>query len=168
MRWMNHISVLAVLAVPALFVTTARAGAGPCIVAAKGQYVEAIQACKDTMLEAKDSCLNRDHACVDVCRDTRYQCVIDTGLPAAVATCNAERDVEINNCKATFAAGSDERDQCIDNAQVTAFMCRDDARDTRKDALVACRTGFKTCAKACGPANPPVDSIACRTAAKVA
>src|SRR5262245_65718054 len=85
MRWMNRISVLAVLAGSTVFAPPAGAGAGQCIVAAKGQYVEAIQACKDTMLEAKDSCLNRDHACVDVCRDSRYQCV----SAASIATTRA-------------------------------------------------------------------------------
>src|SRR5262249_46823447 len=153
------ISVLAVLAGSIVFAPLAGAGAGPCIVAAKDQYVETIQACKDTMLEAKDSCLNRDHGCVEICRASPYHCVVDTGLPAAVAACNAQRDIDINTCKVLWPAGSDDRDQCIDNAQVTAFMCRDDARDTYKDKLVACRTGFKTCAKACGPAFPPVDSM---------
>src|SRR5262249_52956397 len=51
---------------------------------------------------------------------------------------------------------------------VTAFICRDSARDSRKDALLACRVGFKTCAKACGPADPPIDSMACRKAATAA
>jgi hypothetical protein len=165
MHWMSRISLLAVLAGTALFATTARAGAGPCIVAAKGQYVEAIKACKETMQESKDACLNRDHDCVEVCRDTRYQCVVDTGLAAAVAVCNTQRDTDIHNCVATWAAGTHERDLCIDNAQVAAFMCRDDARDTRTDALLLCRTDFRTCAKACGPADPPVDSAACKKAA---
>jgi hypothetical protein len=49
--------------------------------------------------------------------------------------------------------------ECVDNAQVTAFQCRDGCRDSfRTDPTVvallgSCQSSFKACIQKCPPAN---------------
>lgn len=161
---LSILGVAALLAAP----VSAHAGRGPCVTAAKGIYVETLHSCKDTLQATKDGCLNRDPACMDVCRDDREQCVIGSGLPADIDACNATKTAAIENCIALFPAGSDDRDGCIDNAQVEAFICRDNAREANRDEIKACRVAFRGCVQLCSPASPPVDALTCKVEAKAA
>ena len=46
-------------------------------------------------------------------------------------------------------------DQCIDQAQLVAFQCRQDAIAQVVPTLMQCRRSFRLCARTCGPAVPP-------------
>ncbi len=118
--------------------------------------VDCIAACVEARQLAKDTCLNRDHACVEVCRATRDGCRAPflATLAADVAVCNTARKMAIQNCLNLYAAGSPERATCINQAQVAAFQCRDTAREGVAADLAACRAAFQTCAQACPPVGP--------------
>lgn len=139
-----------------------------CIDDAKIAFQECKGDCKETFQEAKDTCLNRDHACVEVCRAEREQCRIDTGFDGAIAACNATLAGAKQDCRELYGPGTSERDRCIDQAQVVAFQCRDGEREIHKPALKLCRSEFKACARACPPADPPssADPVQCKIDAK--
>ncbi len=150
----------------------ASAGQGPCIKEAKRDAKDCGAACKEDFQSAKDTCLNRDHACVEVCRADRSQCRLDSGIDAAIDACNSVLEARRAQCRADNPEG-DARDACIDQAQVDAFKCRDSARELARPLLAQCRKDFRSCAKACpAPAagTPPVDVKQClkdaNTAAK--
>jgi hypothetical protein len=134
-------------------------GAGPienpaqCKRDAKAAY----RACRATCLEEfqfqRDACRNRDHVCVEACRTGREVCrqpVVDQ-LTAAVTACNTTRNTDVQTCRETYPEGPD-RDQCINNVQLAAFMCRDQAREDAKPGFEACRQGFRSCVTVCPPA----------------
>jgi hypothetical protein len=79
---------------------------------------------------------------------TRQACdaPVQAGLDAAVAQCKATLQA------AKAACNGDPH--CIEQAEVVAFQCRDDARDAAKPGFAACRAGFKSCVQGCPPASP--------------
>jgi hypothetical protein len=157
--------VLAVVVGP----VAARAG-NPCISDAKQQYRECRAQCTEDFQVARDNCLNRDHECVELCRAERSDCHDATGIDAEIRACNlAARDAR-GDCRTAHPEGP-ARDQCIDQAQLIAFQCRDAAREQARPALKACRKQFRRCAIACPPPDPPseaTDPVACGRQAKAA
>lgn len=151
-RFASHLGLAAGLG---LLVATSAGATNPCIGDAKQEYSEAKAQCREDYQAAKDACLNRDHECVEACRAGRSECVDATGLDEDLAACRDTLRAAKAQCRADHPEGSAERDQCIDQAQVTAFLCRKDARKEAKPALTACRAGFRACAKACPPPDPP-------------
>jgi hypothetical protein len=148
---------------------TPAAAAGECRRAARAEYADCKATCKEDFQTAKDACHNRDHACVEVCRAQRSECVDATGIQADLQACEDARDAAVATCKSLYASGTPERDQCIDNAQVQAFVCRDTARELNKPELKACRQAFRACVMACPPgAGPVVSPAECQVAAKTA
>jgi len=111
--------------------------------------------CREDFRTQKDLCLDRDHICVEGCRATRDACrqPFEDQRDADIDQCNATRSAEVQNCKDLFPADSPEREQCIDNALVTAFVCRDQARESARPGLRACRDDFRMCAEGCPPAS---------------
>src|SRR5512147_2392439 len=79
---------------------TAHAGPGPCVREAKRDAKDCAAACKEALQTAKDTCLNRDHACVEVCRANRSQCRLDSGIDAALDACNATLEARRADCRA--------------------------------------------------------------------
>jgi len=157
------VAMLAVLA----GVYAAEAG-DPCVGEAKGTLTECRTQCYEDSQLARDNCQNRDHACMEVCRAQREECHLATGLDAVIAACNQTLYGDKEDCRndPDNPEGSPERDQCIDQAQVVAFQCRDAAREAARPALKSCRTSFRTCAKSCPPPDPPsevVDPLQCKT-----
>ncbi len=133
------------------------AGAGPvedprqCKLDAKIAYKTCKAQCREDFQVAKDACRNRDHACVEQCREDRQACnqpILDQ-LAAAIAACNATRDAAVEACR--LIPDEELRDQCIDSAQVAAFVCRDQAREQARPGLYACRLQFRDCVRACPP-----------------
>lgn len=118
--------------------------------------MDCVAACVEAKQLAKDTCLNRDHACVEICRSTRDGCRAPflATLAADLAVCKMDRQTAIQNCLNLYPAGSPERATCIDQAQVAAFQCRDTAREGVAADLAACRAAFHICAQACPPAGP--------------
>src|SRR5512147_1397950 len=78
----------------------ASAGARPCIREAKRDAKDCAADCKESLQTAKDTCLNRDHACVEVCRANRSQCRLDSGIDAALDACNATLEARRADCRA--------------------------------------------------------------------
>ena len=168
MKSMGSIGIAVIVA--ALAGTSASAGVvGQCIKAGTAEYGECKATCKEDFQAAKDACTNKDHVCVDACREGRASCIEATGLAEAIDACNAARDAAIANCKVLYGAGTPERDQCIDNAQLDAFRCRDGVREEKSAAVIACRKAFRTCRNACPPgAGPVIDPRQCRSEAVTA
>jgi hypothetical protein len=128
---------------------TARA----CKLDAKDIYKACKQDCREEYQLAKDTCLNRDHECVEGCRATRQACrqpIVDV-RDAAIDACNAARAAAIDICRDIYDPQTPQRDACVDQAQIDAFKCRDDAREVARPDLEVCRAGFVTCAQACPP-----------------
>ena len=143
------------------------ARANPCTSAARHDFPDCLATCIEQFQAAKDACFNRDHTCVEDCRAQREVCREATGLDAALAACDATRDAAIQACKDQNPPGPD-RGRCIDQVQVVAFQCRDQAREDASGALGACRDSFKTCALGCAPAAVPLNVAQCRRAARLA
>lgn len=136
---------------------------GQCVKAAVAEYLECKATCKEAAQAARDACANRDHVCVDACREGRATCIEETGREAGIEACNAVRDAAVANCKTIYGPGTPERDQCIDNAQLAAFLCRDGVREQTAAAVRACHTGFRACRRTCPPgAGPVTDPAQCR------
>src|SRR5262245_47282006 len=156
----------------ALFGPTPGAHAGdPCLGDARGEFNECRGQCNEDFQAAKDDCLNRDHECVEICRAEREECRLASGIDAALAACDATLRAAKERCRTNNAAGSPELDQCIDQAQVVAFQCRDAARERARPALRTCRAQFRACAQACPPPSPPsevTDPAQCKRDAKAA
>lgn len=141
----------------------------PCLGDAKVEFVECKGTCKENLQVAKDDCMNRDHACMEVCRAVREECQLATGLWDDLAVCRDALRAAKDDCRAAHPEGSAELDACIDAAQVAAYGCRRSARIAARPALELCQSAFRTCAKACPPPDEPsevVDPLACKLAAK--
>jgi hypothetical protein len=152
-----------------LLAPAAALAANPCIGDARQQVLECQAQCREDFQIAKDGCLNRDHECVEVCRAERAVCVEATGIEAAIEACNATTRAAKATCRDQNPPDSMALDQCIDQAQVVGFQCRDAAREAARPALELCRTGFRDCARACPPPNPPSEVVnvgQCRRDAK--
>ena len=123
---------------------------------AKTAYKACKSSCRETLRFQRDVCRNRDHDCVEACRAARDTCrePVETDLEARVTQCRTARDAAIQNCRALFADGTVEQEQCIDNAQVAAFQCRDEAQEAVRPGFVACSDAFRACAEACPPVVP--------------
>jgi hypothetical protein len=92
-----------------------------------------------------------------------------TGIDSDLEACRIAKEAAIADCKTDFAPGTIEREICIDDAQVDAFVCRDTARETWKDEVRMCRSAFRTCATACPPgAGSPIDLGQCCRDARAA
>jgi len=118
---------------------------------AKTAYLGCKGDCREEFQEQKDLCLGHNHACVENCRAGRDACrePVENDLDAAVASCNATKTTAVNQCKADHPDGSQEQADCITDALVVAFQCRDQAREDAKPRFEACRAGFQACAEAC-------------------
>lgn len=164
MFWMKcRMTVTVALA----FALTGPAWAGLCVKGAAGEYRECKGVCKEDFQIAKDNCINKDHVCVEACREERAECREATGFDAAIDTCNATRETEIANCKVLYDPDTTDRDQCIDNAQLAAFQCRDQVREDLGPAVKACRAAFRLCVSYCpAGAGPVEDPAQCRLDAK--
>ena len=139
--------------------------ANPCTQDAHGEFKDCKAGCIEDFQAAKDACLNRDHQCVEVCRAKREVCREATGIDQAFAACEATLESAKQHCRDMFPAGSEDRDHCIDQAQIVAFQCRDAAREQFGPALRQCRRNFRACAFACGPPQQPVDAAQCKATA---
>jgi len=144
---------------------------GQCIKAASSNYKECKGNCKEDFQIAKDACINKNHDCVEACREQRSECIDATGFADLIKACNATLETAIAGCKAQYPPDSVSRDLCIDDAQVAAFVCRVGVRKSTKDALNDCRKGnpdlgiqgFRPCVQDCPAGDGPVvDPKQCR------
>jgi hypothetical protein len=162
-------TLVATLAGFGMLLAPASSRANECVDAAKVELRDCKVECKEDFRVAKDACVNRDHDCVQACRADREDCRTASGIADALAACDARLQIDKQNCRDQYSAGSPARDQCIDQAQIVAFQCRDSAREDARPALKQCRRDFRVCARACPPGDGPVvDRRQCRIEAKVA
>jgi hypothetical protein len=127
-----------------------------CKANAKGDFKTCNGNCLEDFQVIKDACLNRDHACVETCRSQRDGCAepILTNLAAQIAQINMDRQNDITTCKNLYPSNSMNLGLCIDDAQVAAFVKRDQAEEDANTLLQPCRDTFMSCAQACPPASP--------------
>ena len=72
-------------------------------------------------------------------------------LQAAIKACNDARTAAIKSCRDQYKVDHnlDNKNACVDTAQIAAFICRDDAREAAFPALNACNEAYQICVHAC-------------------
>jgi hypothetical protein len=167
-------TVALTLALGTVWVSSATADLA-CKLQAKEEYRACKADCKTDYRSTKLSCRNVDPACGLGCMAGRQACrdavdaILDTGQlpPPGGGTldncvdgtdgCKARLQAAKDACGAPCAPGDEACDSCVDAAQVTSFVCRDDCRESwRSDPVVgalkdSCTTVFKACIGACPP-----------------
>src|SRR5262249_25491635 len=95
-------------------------GVRACLKDARHAFRECKADCREEFQLDKDTCLNRDHDCVEACRADRETCrePIVSALRAALDACESTKDAAIANCRLLYPPGSPERDACVDQAQL--------------------------------------------------
>ena len=90
--------------------------------------------------------------CPQACGETRKACrgPVRDQLAVDIKACNDTRTAAIKLCRTLAKADPNfDKDACIDAAQITAFICRDDAREAAFPALNACNEAYQACVRAC-------------------
>src|SRR5262249_13452183 len=124
---------------------------GQCIKAAAVDYKESKGVCKEDFQTAKDGCINKDHVCVDACREERSDCRGATGFDAQSAACTSAKRVATRTGKRISGPEPPDRNQSMDNEQVAGFQWREQVREKTKAAVKACRPALKPCRNDCPP-----------------
>jgi hypothetical protein len=161
---------IVVLAAALVLVRGAGASAAdPCVGDAKLELLDCKADCKEGLQLAKDNCKNRDHGCMEECRAVRADCRLQTGIDAALAQCRNDLHVAKQACRDAHPNDPEGTDECIDQVQVVAYLCRRAARREAKPALAVCRSAFRECARGCQlPPGEPIDTVQCKIDAVVA
>ena len=122
-----------------------------CIREAAKDYQECRKGCQTDFKDAKDICRDVDHSCAVGCATGLEQCeeIPLTTLQSCKNNCNSTLDADKQNCRSQNPKGTEALDSCIDQAQVDAFLCRDECREGVSGALQQCRVVFRTCIGAC-------------------
>jgi hypothetical protein len=130
-----------------------------CVQDAKDVYKECRTACREEFQAAKDGCRDVNHDCAEACRLTFSDCVkgVMVALEGCKQPCLDDLVADIAQCRTDHAGDPAALDDCIDAAQVAAFMCRDACRETVQvgPELKQCRMDHRTCIRACPPAGDP-------------
>jgi hypothetical protein len=182
MRALRGVLVLSAAMVLAGSGSSSAQAATACVQNAKANFLACASQCKQDFVDARLLCRNVQPACGEACLAGRQACldnantILQTGqLPdrSTLANCSGGTD----QCQATFQAAklachapcqsSDTQClECVDNAQVTDFECRDTCRDswrTNPTVIVmrqSCQSSFKTCIQKCPPANATTTTTA--------
>ncbi|HLY37970.1 MAG TPA: hypothetical protein VKU61_08040 [Candidatus Binatia bacterium] len=172
-KFLPALVAFAVAALLAGDASSARADAA-CFHDARANFASCVSQCRSDFVAAKLTCRNVDPACGAACLAGRAQCrdnvdeILQTGqVPGGgtLANCSGGTD----QCKATLQAAkqacgapcqaSDTQcNECVDNAQVAAFECRDACRDSWRTnptviaMLASCQSAFRACIANCPPA----------------
>jgi hypothetical protein len=152
------------------FTSAPQVCAGQCMRDAKSTFSGCKTSCKSDFLDARAGCANVSTGCFLACLDGKQQCIGDVEQPLndCITACNAPLDAARASCKTSCGCGGTNDPcgfnpcyvHCLDLAQSTAFTCRDGCKGTFKldmtaqQALVACKTGFKTCVTNCPTPTP--------------
>lgn len=133
----------------------------PCVEAARQAYIECRRDAATTLVTSRAICRGRDLTCVQACLQRQAACVQETGLVGALQTCLTDAAAAAQNCLTRFPLQARKRNQCIDQAQLQTFQCRNQARTSRRQELAGCAVGYRQCAQPCGPNQPPPGSRIC-------
>ena len=152
-----------------------------CVQDARGNYRSCVTQCKSDFVASRLTCRNVDPVCGAACLAGRQTCldnvqtILQTGqLPDASTLANCTGGT--NQCKATLQtakqacgapcqASNTQCTECVDNAQVVAFECRDTCRDSWRTnptviaMLQTCQSSFRACIKLCPPAGTTTTTI---------
>lgn len=139
----------------------ARVCKDPCIEAARQSYRGCRRDAAETLVVSRALCRGRDLACVQACIEGEVNCVAATGFPAALQTCLRDGAAATQSCLAKFPLQPNKRKRCVDQAQLSTFQCRNEARTSRRQELARCAVAYRQCALPCGPNDPPPGSRAC-------
>ena len=126
-----------------------------CVNDAKDEYEDCKAACKEQFWVERDLCVNVKHDCADQCRAAHSACVdpfLD-GLDICKETCDSALKAQKQLCRSQFGEGTKERDTCIDNAQIFAYICRDTCREGVIADLKKCTKALHACIQKCPPAK---------------
>ena len=144
----------------------ARGQCAACLRAAGAGFEECTSSATGAFQDTLDSCLARDHECVQACRWQRQSCRDSTGFGAELVACGMQRVVDTARCRERFALvprkARMRRASCIDRAQSKELHCRRESRRRLRRALAGCDRAFHHCASACGPGQPPGGTHVCR------
>ena len=153
MKLLGFVCRVSVIAAIGVFLCTAPAGAldpaRQCRKDARKDRSDCLGVCRDNYQAAILLC---GTPCVRACEIARKACKgpIQDTLTAAIKACNDTRTAAIKSCRAQRAADpAFDLGACIDAAQIAAFICRDDARETAFPALNTCRENYQVCIRAC-------------------
>lgn len=126
-----------------------------CVQDAQDEYKECIAVCRETMQVSKDLCRNVDHDCAESCRQAYTECIGPhiEALEGCKDDCEADREDDVQACRDQFGGDPEALDDCVDQAQVQAFMCRDRCREQTqiRAHLTQCRQQLRSCIQACPP-----------------
>lgn len=158
--------ILVLLATP---LALARVCSDACLEAARGDYRECRQAANAALLLERQLCLGRDPACVRACAAREQDCGDATGIGPAIEACLGQERAAVSACRTRFPLTESKKiEQCIDNARIAGFQCRNRARTGTAPELRRCRADFDACADGCGPGEPPRGSRLCERDARLA
>ena len=117
---------------------------------ARNDRHDCIAVCQDNYQAAAALC---GTPCVQQCGVDRKACrgPVDDQLRADIKACNTALSDAVRLCRQQEQADPDnfDKDACIDAAQITAFICRDDAREAAFPAMNLCRETYHACVRAC-------------------
>jgi hypothetical protein len=130
-----------------------------CVQDAKVQRGQCRTECDENFVIARDLCRNIDPECAAGCRSDQETCraPIVTALETCVDGCRDRLNAERAACPRRGRG----RDFCLDRAQVRAFLCRDDCRESLqvRAGLKACRDAFNGCMAGCGLPPEPAPPV---------
>jgi hypothetical protein len=157
-----------------------------CVANARATRDDCVKQCRDDFWAQKFMCRDVSPGCGVACLAGRLTCVsnvrtilqtgqvpggtqlencltgtngCDQALSDAKALCFAPNCPQGQTCTSCQLNDTTCQD-CVDNAQIAAFTCRDTCRDAyRANAIVVselanCKAAFKTCVKACPKTTP--------------
>jgi hypothetical protein len=141
--------------------TVARADSA-CLVQSKATFQACRQQCTDNYKDDKFRCRNVEPGCGNACLAGREVCLepindtLDTCLDGCKATLQQTKQDQCHVPPAC-APGDTVCDGCVDDAQVQAFICRDNCREdfraNHTDDVKQCHAIFRACVHACPPAS---------------
>ena len=152
-----------------------------CLQDARANFRSCLGQCRSDFVAARLTCRNIDPVCGAACLAGRQQCVdgveaiLQTGqLPdgstlanctGGTNLCKANLQAAKQACGAPCQVSDTQCNECVDNAQVVAFECRDACRDSWRTnptvvaMLTSCQASFKACIKLCPPASTTTTTL---------
>jgi hypothetical protein len=117
--------------------------------------------CKDDFQTAVFNCKNVNPECGKACLEGRARCMqpFVQVLEDCLDGCRAQLEGDKADCQTRCSGDQACLDPCIDAAQVTAFICRDNCRESfranesAQEGIKNCRAAFRACVHACPPAS---------------
>ncbi len=146
-----------------------------CIGQAKADYAACRTQCKQDFVDARFGCRNVNPQCGEACLAGLEAClenvdnILQTGMlpdgsdlpncTGGTDQCKANFKAAKTACGAPCAPSDTQCNDCVDQAQVQNFVCRDTCRDSwRTNPTViamrqSCRDAFRACVGQCPPAS---------------